>query len=109
MQTKVSELEEQGAEFDLTPMVPADQMAAFQHAGFWRSVLPRYKEGSKSDYTDYSHLPSVMLVWFIITMSATAGRSRLTDVCASWHAHLANAHLAELLHSDDHTYIPSQW
>ena len=62
MQTKVSELEEQGAEFDLTPMVPADQMTAFQHAGFWRSVLPRYKEGSKSDYTDYSHLPSVMLV-----------------------------------------------
>ena len=62
MQTKISELEEQGAEFDLTPMVPADQMAAFQHAGFWRSVLPRHKEGSKSDYTDYSHLPSVMLV-----------------------------------------------
>ena len=58
----MSELEEQGAEFDLTPMVPADQMAAFQHAGFWRSVLPRYKEDSKSDYTDYSHLPSVMLV-----------------------------------------------
>jgi hypothetical protein len=77
VQTKVSELEEQGAEFDLTPMVPADQMAAFQHAGFWRSVLPRYKEGGKSDYTDYSHLPSVMLVRLMIITSASAGCSRL--------------------------------
>lgn len=103
MQTKVSELEEQGAEFDLTPMVPADQMAAFQHAGFWRSVLPRYKEGSKSDYTDYSHLPSVMLVCLFLPCLQLLDAAGLHRVCA-----FASAHLAKLLHNNGHTFLSSQ-
>lgn len=64
MQARISELSEVGTAFDLTPMVPPPEMAAFRHSNFWQDVMPKSFADDTGDQEDTTMLPSVMLVSF---------------------------------------------
>lgn len=62
VQARIAELSEVGTAFDLTPMVPPPEMAAFRHSGFWRDVMPKSFAEDTGEAEDATLLPSVMLV-----------------------------------------------